>query len=117
MDHYGSYFLSDIFIHNNIWTLISVDLLSMLTLSTTFRFWLMPATVLRSIITAGLETDRMDLSIGQSVDFMEERLSSLDKVIPYYSDKILFNQHFCHKHRVLSLTLFNHRSGDSDKFC
>jgi hypothetical protein len=40
----------------------------------------MPATVLRSIITAGLETDRMDLSIGQSVDFMEERLSSLDKV-------------------------------------
>ena len=44
------------------------------------RFWLMPATVLRSIITAGLETDRMDLSIGQSVDFMEEKLSSLDKV-------------------------------------
>lgn len=40
-------------------------------------FWLMPATVLRSIITAGLETAQMDISIGQSVDFMEERLSSL----------------------------------------
>ena len=73
------------FIHNNIWKLISVDLLAMLT----FRFWLMPATVLRSIITAGLETDRMDLSIGQSVDFMEERLSSLDKVIPYCSENII----------------------------
>jgi len=47
----------------------------------------MPATVLRSIITAGLETDRMDLAIGQSVDFMEERLSTLDKVLTFFPGK------------------------------
>jgi len=48
-----------------------------------FRFWLMPAPVLRSVIAAGLETEKMDFAIEQSVTFMEERLASLDKVCYY----------------------------------
>ena len=39
--------------------------------------WLMPAPVLRSMIVAGMETERMDLAIAKAVDFMEERLSEL----------------------------------------
>ena len=41
---------------------------------------MMPAPVLRSVISAGLESENMDLPIENSVDFMEEKLSTIDMV-------------------------------------
>ena len=40
----------------------------------------MPGTVLRSVIAAGLGAESADVAIENSVEFMEEKLASLDQV-------------------------------------
>ncbi|CAG7721875.1 unnamed protein product, partial [Allacma fusca] len=42
-------------------------------------FWMMPSLVLKKFIIGNLESNRMDLPIARSIDFMSERLDSLEQ--------------------------------------